>query len=366
MSYLKDNVLLGFLIEDVCSGKGYSMMYPRTKYNKTSDKDLYTAINNTDEFLARNDKDILALFKEISTRLSKGMGVPVKKIELEDGTESNQDGQFYNARLDYGSTHKMYFSTYEKDIFEKLREKYSLDNYLFTIAHENRHGYQFYKFAHLNKNTSDFARLNLMRNEQIMRYYLNGTELKHLIPEDDYKYNLVERDANYYAINFYMNLIKSKKLDINKDNLEFFIEEMLDFNEKVGEKEACELQMENYIKILSAFQNNINPKVYEKFAKKFDLENETAFMITKEGAEKREENVKSYLYESLKMYYDFVKEILPKGYTKEKFDELVSNGEYDLLYNELYEALATSGLNLKPTLSVSNPITDENIYEIFL
>ena len=217
MSFLKDNILLGMLAENVCSAKGYAVFYPKTHYSKISDSDLYEIINNTEQFLSMPEKNILEIFKEISTRFSKEMGVPVKKIELEDGEQAAEDGEFYNARVNYGDTNKMYFSTYPVELFKKIRDKYQLDNYLFSIAHENRHAYQFYKFGHSNKNENNFEEINFMRNEQIMRYYLSGIE--GAIPENDYQFNSLERDANYYAIKFYMDLIKNDKIKLNKDNL---------------------------------------------------------------------------------------------------------------------------------------------------
>ena len=350
MSFLKDNIVLGMLAEDICSAKGYAKFYHKTKYSRFSDKELCTVINDTEKFLSMPEKDILEIFKEISTRFSKNMGVPVKKIELENGEYAAEDGVYYNARLNYGDTNKMYFSTYPVELFKKIREKYQLDNYLFSIAHENRHAYQFYKFGHCNKNDNQYSEINFMRNEQIMRYFLSSIEGS--MPKNDYQFNSLERDANFYAISFYMDLISNNKIEINKDNLEFIIEEMLDYNEIIDGKKSSQLQMENYVSIFNSFQHNINPKVFEKFAKKRDLESESEFISMQNSVIEKENNVDRYLMDCLQVYYNLVNRLVPNGYSQERFLELQNTKDYNLIYNELFLVLEESGLNLKPTTSI--------------
>ncbi|MBQ8425696.1 MAG: hypothetical protein IJX17_06715 [Clostridia bacterium] len=340
--------------------RNYSYKYPETSFSDLDGITLFNLVGDNENFLSSPKSEFLEICTELSSRLAQTMDIPLKKVGMKKAPKYTRDGKLIDGILE---DKKMYFVRYSLDDYLKFRDEYKIGNYFFTIAHENRHAYQTYKFKNFNKNEPDYTFISFMRNEKLMRDYLLNFGDKNQLASDDYTYDSLERDANYFAISLYMDLVKDKKADISIANLEDLITEMLDFNEAKNGTPASRKQIENFARIYTKFKNCIGLEAYEKLAEKYDLENGQIISDAINLVQEREQNMNSYLVDGLKLYYDFVKKLLPNGYSQEKFDEHIKNGTFKDLYDEMVDILDNSGFSLSPNMQVKKPLTRDNVFE---
>ncbi|MBQ8425695.1 MAG: hypothetical protein IJX17_06710 [Clostridia bacterium] len=310
------------LVGSFHSLNNYSYHYPKTKFRKLSDNELGILIHNTEELLARPNNEVLQIFQEYSLRFAKSHGIPLKKVTVKDGPIYNDDDKEHLVEGAVGYE-EMFFVKYPLKYYQKYKDISCLGKYNFLLTHENRHAYQWYRFKHCDKNTFEYARIQFLKNENLMRNYLSMHGKEDSIPKDDYRYNSMERDANYYAISNFMGIVRYNRANVTKSDLEFIINQMLEFNKSIDGKEASFLQMRNYSTLYTNFKSLVGEEAYNKLAKKYSLEDVTIVDLAYEGFQKRENIMQEHLYDALNIYYNFVKEILPKGYAKEKFDKLI-------------------------------------------
>jgi len=341
--------------------KNYSYNYPKTTFSDLDSVTLFNMVGDNENFLSSPKNEFLEICTEVSSRLAQSMDIPLKKVGMKKAPYYSNDGKLIDGILD----NKMYFVRYSLDDYLKFRNDFQIGNYFFTIVHENRHAYQLYKFKNIDKNSPKYTTIAFMRCEKLMRDYLAAFGEFNDIAHNDYKYNSLERDANYTAISLYMDMLRNEKADISIANLEDIITEMLDYNEVKNGKSAPRKQMENFAKIYNKFKERIGEKAYNKLAEKYDLENGKMISDTLKQLEEREQNVNGYLTYGLKLFFDFTNKLLPNSYTQEKFDEHIKNGEYQKLFDEMYETLTNANITLSPNTQVRKPLEREDVFSIY-
>ena len=349
MKEIKEKNELNACKDIICSSKGYTNFYPLTSFRNYTKPELYQIASNENVLLQKSKREIKAIFTEISKRILKTLNTPMKKIKIEEGPKYLEDGTLFDGEINFAESKYMLFTTYELNEYEKLQEEYDFDNYLYVLFHENKHAEQFYNFKHLDKNSNLYPINLFLRNEQIMRFFLSDKKFGNILPKNDYEFNSLERDADYFAIMTYSGAIKNQNIPADDKNLNFIIPKMLEYITGENNKDSTTLQLENYLKIFTRFKNTVSTKVYEKFAKDNDLENVINFEIFKESLEKRDQNVKDNLYEILSLYNDLAKNKGIKNFSKEEFRELCQKEKYLEIYNTL------SGLQ-------ENELNDSNKY----
>jgi len=189
------------------------------RYENMSDKDLYRFFETNEIFNLPpiNRKEICC---EIVRRINNKNGVPAAEVDLKAPSNSVWDGYVRHIGVglsgvtDFTGEIVLYLPT--KAQFEKspprMREKLGME-YLFTLIHEARHSQQDYftsKFVANEKIKGDMAFIVLQNIQCKCLEDINK------ISKKDYKLNLMEHDANAFAIDVIMQASKDG-LFINGD-----------------------------------------------------------------------------------------------------------------------------------------------------
>lgn len=181
------------------------------RYENMSDKDLFRYFESNEIFNLPpiNKKEVCC---EIVRRVNGKNGVPAANVDLKAPSNSVWDGYLryigvgLSGVTDFNGEITLYLPT--KQQFDKapprMRERLGME-YLFTLIHEARHSQQDYftgRFVANEKIKGDMAFIVLQNIQCKCLEDINKVSKK------DYKLNLMEHDANAFAIDYIMQLSK--------------------------------------------------------------------------------------------------------------------------------------------------------------